>query len=168
MEDFDTRIRELKSSHALTLAAWAILNIITGAILVILTDDILYYFSLMNLCWGIINALFAIFIYFHHNNDLLKPQTLLQQMDNQRHAEKVILFNFGLDLAFIACGAALFAFGMSTSIAYSSLWQGFGISVMVQALFLAIQDYYFYWLHVDNRNKAHPIWKQKIEKLHKQ
>ncbi|WP_223816169.1 DUF6992 family protein [Adhaeribacter rhizoryzae] len=106
--NFDRRMKQLKTGYATVLAIWAGLNLVTGGILMfIATEDQLSYFSAMNSSWGVVNLGVAWFLYSHHNEVFNQSQTILQQMDHQRHAEKMILFSIGLNLAFIASGFAL-------------------------------------------------------------
>ncbi|CAN5920976.1 hypothetical protein BH24BAC1_BH24BAC1_20380 [soil metagenome] len=95
-------------------------------------DEQLSYFHAMNASWGLVNLGVARFIYAHHNEVFDQPQTLLQQMNHQRHAEKIILFNIGLDLAFVASGFALQQFGQAPGLQYPALWKGFGSSIILQ------------------------------------
>lgn len=161
--DFDARIKKLKSSQAIVLALWAALNIVLGGLFSLFSLNLYYYFHLMNFTWGIVNAFVAAFVYLHHNKDLTPPQPLLKQMDHQRHAEKIILFNIGLDVAFMVSGIALYLNGNGISTTYPELWKGFGISVLMQGAFLFVQDNIFYWLHLKNREKVYPLWQKALD-----
>jgi hypothetical protein len=162
---FDHRLKQLKFTHARILAAWAILNILSACIIPFFSYGKNSYILAMNASWGIINLGIAAFIYYHHNSIFDQPQTVLQQMDHQRHVESIIPFNIGLDLAFVATGFALFNYGHRVLINYSELWIGFGISIIVQGCFLLIQDSTFYMLHIKNRKNIYPHWKKRLEKL---
>ncbi|WPP49975.1 DUF6992 family protein [Catalinimonas niigatensis] len=165
MQAFDHRIKQLKMAHARVLLAWAGVNTITSCILIFMTEAALFYFYAMNVCWGIVNTVVAAFIFYHHNHVFKKPLTLLQQMDYQRHAEKMILFNIGLDIAFVAVGSALYQQAYASIGGYIVLWKGFGAAVMMQGTFLCIQDSLFYWLHSKNRQKIYPLWQRMTENL---
>lgn len=165
MQAFDNRMKQLKKGHARVLLAWAGMNIITGGIFTFIVEETLFYFHAMNTCWGIVNTGVAAFIFYHHNHVFKQPQTLLQQMDHQRHAEKMILFNIGLDITFIAVGLALYQHAQASSVIYPALWKGFGASVMMQGAFLCIQDMIFYRLHIKNRQQIYPLWQRMTEHL---
>jgi multidrug transporter EmrE-like cation transporter len=155
-------MKKLKISHAAVLAIWAGLNVVIGGTLMFISaDEQLLYFYIMNVCWGLVNLGIAWFIYAHHNEVFNQPQTLLQQMNHQRHAEKAILFNIGLDMAFIASGFALQQHGYAPKLAYSALWKGFGTAIILQGAFLLVQDTIFYRLHLKNRRKVYPLWQQR-------
>jgi hypothetical protein len=50
--------------------------------------------------WGLVNLFEVIYIVNHHQLKLPNPLSLLQQLDYQWHAEKMIFMNIGLDLFF--------------------------------------------------------------------
>ncbi|MEQ9442989.1 MAG: hypothetical protein RIG62_28385 [Cyclobacteriaceae bacterium] len=162
---FDSRMKHLKTMHAKVLAIWAGTNMAGSGVLIFSTEASYFYFHAMNISWGLVNVGVAAFIYYHHNNVFRRPQSLLQQMDHQRHAEKMILFNIGLDHAFVATGMALYQHGQVLNINYADLWNGFGISVMMQGAFLLLQDTTFYQLHIKSRRRIYPLWQQLMEKL---
>jgi uncharacterized membrane protein len=162
---FDHSMEKLKKAQAKVLAVWAAINLLSGGVLTFITEGQLSYFHAMNASWGIINTGVAAFLYYHHNHVFDHAQTLLQQMDHQRHAEKMILFNIGLDITFMVAGIALYQHALAAGILYTELWKGFGISVMVQGAFLLMQDSIFYRLHVKNRQKVYPFWQKMMENL---
>jgi len=157
---FDRRMKQLKTAQGKVLAAWAGVNLITGSVLIFVTEQWLYYFHAMNASWGLVNAGVAAFIYFHHNQVFNRPQTQLEQMSRQRHAENMLFLNIGLDIAFVVSGMALYQRGLAAGIAYPELWRGFGISVVMQGAFLLIQDPVFLYLHTKNRRRVDPYWKK--------
>jgi hypothetical protein len=120
-QDFDRRMNNLKTIQALNLALWAALNILIGGIFIFISESHHFYFHAMNISWNIVNTGVAAFLYFHHNGVFNKPLHILKQMDYQRHVEKIIMFNFGLDLAFIATGFALYYYGHGTMTSYPIL-----------------------------------------------
>jgi hypothetical protein len=154
----------LKKAHAWGLGGWAILNMGTGGILAFVSQEKWTYFHLMNGCWGLVNAGVALFLYFHHHTEMALAKPLLRQMDIQRHAEKAILFNAGLDIAFVFAGVTLCQHGQGAGRGYAAPWLGFGASVILQGGFLLLLDTLFYRLHVRNRSRVHPLWEQLMEK----
>lgn len=165
MQTFDKRMKQLKMAHGSVLAIWAGLNILSGGMMAFFPDGTIHYFFAMNASWGIINIGVAAFLYYHHNHVFEHAQALLQQMDHQRHAEKMILFNIALDITFVVAGIALYQHALAADILYPELWKGFGISVMMQGTFLCLQDIIFYRLHVENRQKIYPLWQKMMENL---
>ncbi len=159
---FDQRMKQLKTSQGKALAIWAGINLITGSVLIFMTEQWFYYFHAMNASWGLVNAGVAAYVYFHHNRVFNQPQTLLEQVSRQRHAENMLFLNIGLDVAFVVSGIALYQRGLATEDTYSELWQGFGISVIMQGVFLLVQDLTFLYLHAKNRLRIYPIWRKSL------
>jgi hypothetical protein len=157
---FDQRMKQLKTAQGKVLAAWAGVNLVSGSVLIFTTEQWYYYFHAMNGSWGLVNAGVATFIYFHHNQVFSRPQTLLEQMSRQRHAENMLFLNIGLDIAFVVSGIALYQRGLAAGVAYPELWRGFGISVVMQGAFLLVQDPVFLYLHTKNRRRIDPYWKK--------
>jgi hypothetical protein len=162
---FDKRMIQLSHVHAFVLGCWALLNVAMGAILTFLTYGNVWTlaFYTMNLSWGVINGGAAAFVYAHTKKSAAKPKTLLRRLDLQRHVEKVLLFNAGLDIAFIVGGWALYQRASITDVVYPDLWKGFGTSVLMQGAYLLIQDSIFYYLHLVNSKQAYPVWKREMQ-----
>lgn len=163
---FIRKIKIFKTAQAVNLAIWAGLNILVGIIFIFQAEAHRFYFFSMNISWNIVNAGMAIFLYMHHNDVFERPISLLNQMEYQRHIEKAIAFNLGLDLAFVATGFAMYYYGNIPLVPHPNLWLGFGISVIIQGTFLLIQDMVFYRLHRKNHHKVYPHWVRELEGLY--
>ncbi|MEM8965126.1 MAG: hypothetical protein AAGE93_01830 [Bacteroidota bacterium] len=161
---FDQRLKQLKTAQGKILALWAGINLMTGGILSFTAEHWFFYFHAMNASWGLVNLGVAAFIYFHHNDIFNQPQTMLEQLSRQRHAENMLFLNIGLDVAFVVSGIALYQRGLATGIAYPELWKGFGISVAMQGIYLLIQDLIFRFLHAKNRQRMYPHWQRNLSK----
>jgi len=162
-KEFLRRMKILKTAQSMNLAFWAGLNILTGSIFIFQTEAHLFYFFAMNISWNVVNTFVAVFLYAHHNHVFDQPISLINQMDYQKHIEKAIVFNLGLDMAFIATGFAMYYYGNIPQVAHHELWLGFGASVVIQGAFLLIQDMVFYRLHRNNQNMIHPYWEELTE-----
>jgi multidrug transporter EmrE-like cation transporter len=162
---FDQQMLQLSRLHATVLGFWASLNVVTGGILTFMHPGEVgsLAFHTMNLSWGFINGGIAAFVYFHTKKSAARPKMLLRRLNLQRHVEKVLLFNVGLDLAFVIAGIALYQRAFTVDAAYPELWKGFGTSVLIQAAYLLIQDSVFYRLHQKNRKKTEPDWKRRLD-----
>jgi hypothetical protein len=162
---FDQRMLRLSEVHALVLGCWAFLNVALGGVCTFLNTGGLWTltFYTMNLSWGVINGGVAVFVYTHTKKSSAKPKALLRRLGLQRHVEKVLLFNAGLDMAFIVGGWALYQRASITDVVYPDLWKGFGTSVLVQGAYLLIQDSIFYYLHQANLKQASPAWQREME-----
>lgn len=164
---FDLRMKGLKKAHGGVLGVWAFLNLVVGLFSIFTTSDLFFnlHFHAMNASWGLVNIGVAAFIYLHHNSVFDHPQTLLQQMDHQRHAEKMTMLNMGLDLAFITTGLTFYLDPLESVVTYPGLWEGFGASIAMQGTFLFLLDFIFHWLHVNNRRKVYPVWKELLDQI---
>jgi hypothetical protein len=160
------RMKALKSAQAVNLAIWAGLNILVASIFIFQAVDYYFYFHAMNASWNLVNTAMAVFLYFHHNKVFEKPISILKQMDYQKHVEKAVAFNLGLDMSFIATGFAMYFYSQIALVNHPELWLGFGISVVIQGTFLLIQDIVFYGLHQNNRNRVYPHWERTLEELY--
>ena len=70
-----------------------------------------------------------------------KSFSLIDNYDAQNALEKIYIFNFGLDLAYIAGGSYLRERGVnSTSIHTADQLKGYGTSIIVQGGFLLLMD----------------------------
>jgi len=155
---FIRRMKTLKTAQAVILAIWAGLNVLIGIVFILQTEAHYFYFFAMNISWNLVNTAVAIFLYMHHNDVFEKQISFLNQMEYQKHIEKSLVFNIGLDLAFIAIGFSMYYYGNIPSAAHPELWVGFGISVIIQGGFLLIQDMIFYRLHRKNQSIVYSYW----------
>jgi len=159
ISDFDQRFRGILRRHLAILAWWSILNLVLGLIALAFLDGIWYYFLMMGLVWGIINLLVAMLIFYHAVFKKFKKGNAFERFEAQRHVEKILLLNIGLDLAYCFMGSLLREHGFTANRAIPDLWIGMGGSVVVQGLFLLLQDSWVYRLHMTNFRKAAPFLK---------
>jgi len=153
----------LKRVHARVLGSWATWSALTGGLGVCLLAGQAAAFCLMSLTWGWVNGGIAAYLYYHHRKELRQPLSTFRQVEIQGHAEKIILFNAGLDVAYILGGLALRQHGLLPGLTYAELYKGFGAAIILQGIFLLLQDALFYTLHVLNRNRIYPFWKKELE-----
>lgn len=69
----------------------------------------------------------------------------------------MMFLNIGIDAAYIFVGFWLRKHSFICNISYSDMWLGFGWAIIVQGLFLLIQDITFFRLHRRNFRKAQPF-----------
>ncbi len=168
LTQFDKGILRLKQGHGLVLGIWALINLLVGAGVCLYLGGYVdggayFYFWSMNASWGFVNLLVGFYIIYHHRQKLADPLTLLQQLDYQWHAEKMIFLNIGLDLFFMGIGAAMLAYGHTHLTPYPELWMGFGVSVVIQGFFLICLDVVFYRGHRVNLKRTYPTWKKILD-----
>jgi len=159
ISDFDHRFRGILRRHLAILAWWSILNLGLGLVALVFFEGILYYFLMMGLVWGIVNMLVAMLIFYHAVFKKFKKGNAFERFEAQRHVEKILLLNIGLDFAYCFMGLLLREHGFLQGQKTPELWIGMGWSVVVQGLFLLLQDSWVYRLHMTNFRKAAPFLK---------
>jgi hypothetical protein len=156
IRDFDVRHRGILRKHIAVLGWWSLLNIVLGIAALIWLSGHWYYFMMMNMVWGIINFMVSMIVIDHAFFRKFRKGDCLERFEVQRHIEKMLIFNIGLDLSYIFFGLFLHAKGCAMPADRIALWQGFGISVIAQGIFLFGLDNYFHYLHLLNFRKAQP------------
>ncbi|MDJ1484756.1 hypothetical protein QNI16_29925 [Cytophagaceae bacterium YF14B1] len=149
---FDKQMNKLNKIHAGVLLTWAFLNITSGILCSVFAQEEMYFFSLMNLVWGVINSGVAAFVYWHTRKSAPKQKTIVKRMQLQQHVKKMLLLNSLLDVMYVLIGILLYKQQSAIEL-YQNLWEGFGIAVCMQGIFLLLQDSLFYYLHVSNGKK---------------
>ncbi len=118
-----------------TLMSWAVASVATGAMLwSTSSDDYTRAIGIQNVAWGAIDGVIAGFGYrgIRKQSFLDKPVSYWQAED--RKLRKVFLINAGLDVLYVAAGAALLSFGKN------DLVRGSGAGVILQGSFLFVFD----------------------------
>jgi hypothetical protein len=138
----DVKIR--KTGMAI-LGTWAVGNMITGAIGRSQTTGQNAYFHEMNLIWNVVNlGIAGAGYYFTATGDT--PESASVLLNNQVSFQKTLLFNAGLDLAYIAGGFYLMERAKNTTIRPERL-RGYGKSVILQGSFLFVFDIILHTIH---------------------
>ena len=117
----------------------------------------------MGVVWGLLN--FAIVMgVFQHTFYRKFNGGAFERIENQRHVEKIMFLNIGIDSAYIFAGLLLREHGFICGVAHADLWLGFGWSVIVQGVFLIFQDIWVYRLHRRNFRKAQPFLEHLLDR----
>jgi hypothetical protein len=134
------------------LGGWAAANMITSGILLGQHSGAERAFHQMNIGWNAVNLSIAGLGYWHslrqrtHTPDT--PGDLLRQQQKIRQS---LLFNAGLDLAYVTAGAWMMDRGRRLERPDERL-EGFGKSLILQGGFLFVFDLVFFLIH-DRRDK---------------
>ena len=163
MRDFDQRFMMIIRKHIAILAWWCFLHLVAGIPALILTSGVWWYFFLMSICWAIINLLVVYWIFDHVFVMKFRNGQLFQRFEVQRHVEKMLFANIGLDVAYIFCGLFFLALAGQETVAYPELWRGFAWAIQVQGIYLLAQDIFFHRLHALNFKKAKPFFQDLME-----
>lgn len=129
----------------LVLGSWSIGNIIIGAYGRQQYQGQTKYFYEMNASWNVINLSIASIGYFSNIEPSL-GMSLTELISEQNKLDKILLFNAGLDVAYITTGLYLNQRGINKN---SDRLRGYGKSLMLQGLFLFVFDLGFYYFNND-------------------
>lgn len=138
----DVKIR--KTGMAI-LGTWAVGNMITGAIGRNQVTGQNAYFHEMNLIWNVVNlGIAGAGYYFTATGEM--PENASVLLNDQVSFQKTLLFNAGLDLAYIAGGFYLMERAKNTTNKPERL-RGYGKSVILQGSFLFVFDVILHTIH---------------------
>ena len=138
----DVKIR--KTGMAI-LGTWAVGIMITGAIGRSQSSGQTAYFHEMNLIWNVVNlGIAGAGYYFTTTGEM--PENASTMLNDQVSFQKTLLFNAGLDLAYIAGGFYLMERAKNTTKRPERL-KGYGKSVILQGSFLFVFDIILHTIH---------------------
>ncbi len=160
IRDFDERFTTLLNKHIAVLACWCLLHFSVGIPLLFSVKGWLWYFSLMNLSWAMINFTIVFFLYDHIYRKRFLKGNVFKRFDTQQHVEKMLILNIGLDISYCFIGLYLSGLEVGGEIA---LWLGFGYAFIVQGAYLLIHDFSFFLLHRFNIKQCKPFLENMIE-----
>ena len=122
----------------LVLGSWATSNIIGGLAFRSNTSGTSKYFHEMNTIWNTVNMGIATLGYISAIR-MVQPESVLALYNEQIGLDKTLLFNAGLDLAYIATGLYLNERSKNATNNNERL-KGYGNSIMLQGAFLFAFD----------------------------
>jgi hypothetical protein len=145
-EDIVSEQLLINTNGSYLLIAWAVLNIISGITLSVYFKkrSVLKNFFLFNALWNIINLLIGIGSIYSLSTINSAEIDLKELIYKMFTVEKLLLFNAGLDLAYIAIGSYMVERGLHRK---SERLQGFGRSMWLQGGFLFLFDIVFYYIN---------------------
>ncbi|QDG50006.1 hypothetical protein FIV42_04395 [Persicimonas caeni] len=129
------------------LLGWSALNMGVGTWGYFASKGRWKYFHQMNAAWNVVNGAIAVGSLIGAGGEDPASFGLLATIEEAQFIEKVLLFNAGLDIGYIAAGAYLNERGLRKD---SDRLVGYGRSVMLQGAFLLVFDGVLFWLHNQN------------------
>ena len=128
----------------LVLGTWSLGNIVSGVVLKSQTEGSESYFHQMNALWNSVNLGIAAMGYLKSSKELPTSDPMAS-IEKHLQLEKSLLFNTGLDLAYITAGAWMIE-RSKNQINPQKMEQlrGYGKSLIVQGSFLFLFDACFY------------------------
>ena len=163
LSDFDNRFRLILRKHWAILASWSILNGVGGLTGLFILRGGTYYFSMMSGVWGVINFAVAVAFFYHTLYRKLRKGSFYEYLVVENHVEKMLFLNIGIDAAYVFVGFWLREHSFICDLSYPDLWLGFGWAIVLQGLFLLIQDITILCLHRRNFRKAQPFFETFLE-----
>ncbi len=115
------------------LFGWAVTNMAVGIPGALTTDGRRQHFFEMTAAWNVVNAAIAGFGYVNSGREDAAAGDLIGSLSRAHSLEKVLLFNMGLNVAYIATGGYLWERGIRTD---SDRLRGYGPAMMIQGGFL--------------------------------
>jgi hypothetical protein len=141
------------------LAGWSAINLLAGTTLSFVTDDpVLRGFHQMNAGWNLVNAGLAIPGLISSAGRLASPpeSDLAASLQQQNSIEDVLLFNAGIDIAYMMSGLYLIERSRRGEPGAGQL-EGFGYSLLLQGGFLFVFDLVVYFVQRSNFSRVEPL-----------
>ncbi len=136
---------KIRKTGMLILGSWAAANIISGGIGRSRLTGEQAYFHEMNLIWNVVNLSIAgAGYYFTLTGN--SPENAAALLSDQVSFQKTLLFNAGLDIAYIVGGLYLIEKAKNTVNKPERL-RGYGKSIILQGSFLLVFDIILHTIH---------------------
>jgi len=156
LDGFNNERLNLNKKGMLVLGSWAAANIVLSPILANSSSGSEKYFHQMNGYWNGVNLIIGGLGYYTALKTDPNGLSMSQTLKEQHKLEKTLLFNAGLDLAYIAGGFYLQERAKNT-ISNADRLQGFGQSLVLQGGFLFAFDVAFYLVQKNHGAKLFPL-----------
>ncbi|RDB07165.1 DUF6992 family protein [Runella aurantiaca] len=151
------RQARLQRTGTWTLAGWSLANLAVSGIAIGKAEGSARYFHEMNLYWNAVNVGIAGAGLLSLRKKSPSP-TLSSAVKEHYTLQKTLLFNSGLDVAYITSGFWLLDKSKTeTTITRQNRFRGFGQAVVVQGGFLLIFDVTNYLLHRSDNARLHQL-----------
>lgn len=135
---------DLQKKGMIFLGSWATLNILTGTGGYFLSEHDTKYFHQMNAGWNLVNIGIAGFALYGISQTDITSLSYTQSLGELQNLDKMLLFNAGLDVGYMAAGAWLWERGIRKN---SERQVGYGKSLILQGGFLFTFDLILYLMH---------------------
>lgn len=147
-------IRLNKTKTAMTiLGTWAVGNIAVGSVLSAKKEGEDKAFHQMNALWNGVNLTIAGFGLYSALTTDPASFGLYETFDEQQKLQKILLFNAGLDVGYMAGGLYLREKGKNTlDLEKSAKYKGWGKSIVLQGAFLFVFDLSTYFVLAGNNS----------------
>ncbi len=139
--DWPRQYFDRKAEAMTVLTGWGAVNVLAGGAGALSSDDEQWrQFHLMNAGWGAINATFGYFGRRGALRDVAADKSVEAAYTDLRRTEKILLFNAGLDLAYIAGGVYVLERSRRPGSDTQDRDRGWGQAIMIQGAALCLFD----------------------------
>jgi len=152
VSDFANKQQKISKTGMVVLGSWAAGNIITNATLSSNSSGSDKYFKQMNIYWNVVNLAIAGGGYWASKKEDMENLSLYDLLSRQHKTEKALLFNAGLDIAYMATGQLLKERAQH-KIDNRDRLEGFGNSLLLQGAFLFTFDIVLHTIHAQHKKK---------------
>ncbi len=144
LTDFNVERLDINKTGMMVLGGWAVANLVSSPILASRSTGSTKYFHQMNGYWNTVNFALAGFGLYGALTGDPSGFTLSETLSEQMSMEKILLFNAGLDIGYMAGGLYLLERSKRDN---SDRLKGFGQSIVLQGAFLFAFDLGFFLVH---------------------
>lgn len=153
--EYAVKQNKISKTGMVVLGSWAVGNLITNAALSSNSSVSDKYFKQMNIYWNVVNLAIAGGGYWATKKEEGNELTIYNLLSRQHKTEKALLFNAGLDIAYMATGQLLKERAQH-KIAERDRLEGFGNSLLLQGAFLFTFDIILHTRHAQHKKRNNP------------
>ncbi len=144
LTDFNKARKKTIQHGMYTLGGWAISNMAISGFMMPKAKGTSYYFYQMNLFWNLVNLGLSGFGYYNIKRVDSSDLSLMSSLRKHHQFQKILLFNAGLDLAYIA--SSFYLLEKAKNSRQTERFRGYGRSIFLQGAFLFTFDTILYFI----------------------
>lgn len=158
LDSINTRHDVISKRGLLVLSGWSIVNIGSGVVGMQTIRGAEQEFHKRNILWGGVNLGISQISYWSLHRKRAKTYSLKETQKRTEIAEKLFLFNTGLDIGYVVFGLYTKERSKRHFGEKADRLKGTGASLIVQGAFLTLFDGTLYLLHNKNGNRLANRW----------
>jgi len=150
LTDFNQSRKQITKTGMLVLGSWAVGNMAVSGLLMPGASGSRYYFHQMNVFWNVVNLGLAGFGFYNALQMDPSGAGVSSTVSEYYSLQKTLLFNAGLDLAYVAGGLYLLERAKNNE-SRENQFRGYGRSIILQGAFLLAFDVALFFV-LDSRS----------------
>lgn len=150
INNFEKEFNNINKTGMIILGSWALINLISGTAGNFLSGGESKYFHQFNALWNTVNLGLAVNGYLS-SSSYESTTSISTLLSGYNSIQNILLFNSGLDIAYIVTGFFLKEKAVNSK-ENSERLRGYGNSLIVQGSFLLVFDLVMYFVHLNNFN----------------